>query len=100
ESLMGDVNDDQFWQWFNTMGAQRHLKVCGIFARLNYRDGKAGYLKDIPLTLAYLIEECETVRGSGKTIMHAFSRWLREIVVPALLQKQPDAAVVLNGRLS
>lgn len=100
ESLMGDVNDDQFWQWFNTMGAQRHLKVCGIFARLNYRDGKAGYLKDIPLTLAYLIEECEAVRGSGKTMMHAFSRWLREVVVPALLQKQPDAAVVLNERLS
>lgn len=100
EGLLGDVNDDQFWQWFNVMGAQRHLKVCGIFARLNYRDVKAGYLKDIPLTLAYLIEECETVRGSGKPMMRAFSRWLREVVMPALLQKQPDAATVLNGRLS
>jgi N-acetylmuramate 1-kinase len=100
EGLMGDVSDDQFWQWFNVMGAQRHLKVCGIFARLNYRDGKAGYLKDIPLTLAYLIEECEAVRGDGRRLMQAFSRWLRQTVVPALLQKQPDAVAVLNERLS
>lgn len=35
------------------MGLQRHLKVLGIFARLYHRDGKAGYLKDLPLTLAY-----------------------------------------------
>lgn len=100
EGLMGEVSDDEFWQWFNIMGAQRHLKVCGIFARLNYRDGKAGYMKDIPLTLAYLIEECEAVRGSGRTLMQAFARWLREMVVPALTQKQPESAAVLAGRLS
>lgn len=100
EGLMDEIGDDQFWQWFNGMGAQRHLKVCGIFARLNYRDGKAGYLKDIPLTLAYLIEECEAIRGGGKPLMKVFARWLRETVVPALLQKQPDAAQVLNERLS
>jgi N-acetylmuramate 1-kinase len=34
---------------------QRHLKVAGIFARLYHRDGKPGYLNDIPLTLDYLI---------------------------------------------
>lgn len=100
EGLMGDISDEQFWQWFNVMGAQRHLKVCGIFARLNYRDGKAGYLKDIPLTLAYLIEECESVRGDGRRLMQVFSRWLRQTVMPALLQKQPEAAAVLNERLS
>lgn len=99
EGLLGDVSDEQFWQWFNSMGAQRHLKVCGIFARLNYRDGKAGYLNDIPLTLAYLIEECEAVRGKGKPLLHAFARWLREQVVPALVQLQPDAMSVLKGRL-
>lgn len=99
EGLLDDVSDEQFWQWFNSIGAQRHLKVCGIFARLNYRDGKSGYLKDIPLSLAYLIEECEAVQGRGAPLMHSFSRWLREIVVPALLQRQPDARAILNERL-
>ena len=36
------------------MGVQRHLKAAGIFARLNHRDGKPGYLDDIPRTLGYV----------------------------------------------
>jgi len=36
------------------MGAQRHLKVLGIFARIRYRDGKPGYLADEPRFLSYL----------------------------------------------
>ena len=42
-------------RWFDLMGLQRHLKVLGIFARLNYRDGKAQYLDDLPLTLKYVL---------------------------------------------
>ena len=38
------------------MGLQRHIKVAGIFCRLNYRDGKSNYLNDIPLTLAYIFD--------------------------------------------
>jgi aminoglycoside/choline kinase family phosphotransferase len=45
----------QFYRDFEWMGLQRHLKVLGIFARLFYRDGKDGYLKDIPLVLEYAI---------------------------------------------
>jgi aminoglycoside/choline kinase family phosphotransferase len=45
---------DQFQRWFDFMGVQRHLKVLGIFARLFHRDSKPGYLKDLPLTLAYV----------------------------------------------
>jgi aminoglycoside/choline kinase family phosphotransferase len=45
----------QFYRDFEWMGLQRHLKVLGIFARLSHRDGKDGYLKDIPLVLAYAI---------------------------------------------
>jgi aminoglycoside/choline kinase family phosphotransferase len=44
----------QFLCWFDLMGAQRHLKAAGIFARLNHRDGKPGYLADIPRTLGYI----------------------------------------------
>jgi len=53
-----DVSDEQFLRWFDFMALQRHLKILGIFARLNIRDGKSGYLKDIPLTLKYVLEVC------------------------------------------
>jgi N-acetylmuramate 1-kinase len=36
------------------MGAQRHLKVIGIFARICYRDGKPKYLEDTPRFFVYL----------------------------------------------
>ena len=45
----------QFYRDFEWMGLQRHLKILGIFARLFHRDGKDGYLKDIPLVLEYAI---------------------------------------------
>lgn len=44
---------DAFYKDFEYMGLQRHLKVLGIFARLYHRDGKSGYLKDLPLVLKY-----------------------------------------------
>lgn len=50
------IDEDQFRRYFELMGAQRHLKAAGIFARLNHRDGKPGYLADIPRTLAYVVE--------------------------------------------
>jgi aminoglycoside/choline kinase family phosphotransferase len=43
-----------FKKLFDLMGMQRQLKVLGIFSRLYLRDGKSGYLKDIPLTFEYL----------------------------------------------
>lgn len=46
----------QFLRWFDLMGAQRHLKAAGIFARLHQRDGRGDYLKDIPRTLGYVRE--------------------------------------------
>ncbi len=44
---------DMFYRDFEFMGVQRHLKVLGIFARLYHRDGKDGYLKDLPLVMQY-----------------------------------------------
>ena len=41
-------------RFFDLMGTQRHLKAAGIFARLLRRDGKPGYLPDIPRTLSYV----------------------------------------------
>lgn len=61
------VGDDYgaFYRDFEWMGIQRHIKVLGIFARLYHRDGKVGYLKDMPLVLAYLRTACERYRALG-----------------------------------
>jgi aminoglycoside/choline kinase family phosphotransferase len=54
------VGDDfhAFYRDFEWMGVQRHIKVLGIFARLFHRDGKSGYLNDMPLVLQYLRKAC------------------------------------------
>jgi len=53
------IEKQTLYRWFDLMGIQRHLKVLGIFSRLNYRDGKAQYLNDLPLTLKYIMDTCE-----------------------------------------
>lgn len=53
------VDDETFIKWFDFMGMQRHIKVLGVFSRLSIRDKKNGYLKDIPLTLKYLIDTAQ-----------------------------------------
>jgi N-acetylmuramate 1-kinase len=49
----------EFYRDFEWMGVQRHIKVLGIFARLYHRDGKDGYLKDMPLVMEHLRKTCE-----------------------------------------
>jgi len=70
---------DQFLREFSLMGVQRHLKAAGIFARLLHRDGKSGYLHDVPRTLSYIIDiapRYEVLSFLGDLILHR--------VVPAL----------------
>lgn len=55
-SLVGSIDQADFLRYFELMGVQRHLKAAGIFARLNHRDGKPGYLQDVPRTLSYIVE--------------------------------------------
>jgi N-acetylmuramate 1-kinase len=75
-----DVGADraQFLRWFERMGLQRHLKVLGIFARLWHRDGKPGYLGDLPRVLDYTLEATAALPE-----LAAFDRYLRREVVPA-----------------
>lgn len=63
----GPAGEDaaQFLRWFDLIGVQRHLKVLGIFARLWYRDGKGGYLRDLPLTLRYVRDTCRRYAQLG-----------------------------------
>ncbi len=54
-----------FHRDFEWMGVQRHIKVLGIFARLCHRDGKDGYLADMPLVMDYLRRACKRWRELG-----------------------------------
>lgn len=72
-----DCDLDRFRRWFDWMGMQRHLKAIGIFARLNLRDGKAGYLQDIPRTLNYVLAVADAYPEFTE-----FGEFLRVKVVP------------------
>jgi N-acetylmuramate 1-kinase len=76
---LSGTDDAQFLRWFDLIGVQRHVKVLGIFARLWYRDGKAGYLNDLPLTLEYVRDTCARYSELG-----GLARLLETRVVPEL----------------
>lgn len=78
----------QFLRWFDLIGVQRHLKVLGIFARLWYRDGKSGYLGDLPLTLRYVLETCRRYRQ-----LKELSEFLETRVAPELPRANERAAL-------
>ena len=91
DGLLENYDRAQFYRWFDLMGAQRHLKAAGIFARLNLRDGKPGYLRDIPRTLNYIIR----VAGRYDELV-TFSAWLQDVVVPAMYDNEHFDDQLLN----
>ena len=86
--IVRDEDAEQFLRWFDLMGAQRHLKIAGIFARLYHRDGKPSYLSDIPLTLDYVIDVC-----SRYPELESFSEMLESLDVSGRLQAANADAV-------
>lgn len=90
--LMVEVSLAQFERWFDAMAAQRHLKVLGIFVRLSQRDGKHGYLNDLPLVLSYLVKECQ-----AQPELSAFANWLRDRVVPLFVVSVPRSQSMFEG---
>jgi aminoglycoside/choline kinase family phosphotransferase len=76
-------SDTQLIRDFDLMGMQRHLKAAGIFARLSIRDGKHGYLNDVPRTCEYIVQAARLYPEFS-----AFSLWLETIFLPALNLKQ------------
>lgn len=81
-----DVGKDSatFTRWFDWMGVQRHLKAIGIFARLWHRDGKPGYLGDIPRTLGYVVDVTSRYPQLG-----SLNRLLEGRILPALAALRP-----------
>jgi hypothetical protein len=80
-SLGANVGDSeyQFMRWFDLIGVQRHVKVLGIFARLWHRDGKIGYLDDLPQVSNYVLDACRRYPE-----LVEFGRWLEWRVAPFL----------------
>jgi aminoglycoside/choline kinase family phosphotransferase len=83
-------DERQFLRWFDLIGVQRHIKVLGIFARLWHRDGKAGYLNDLPLTLRYVRDTCAVYPELAE-----LGRFLEARVVPEL--PRANARVLERG---
>jgi aminoglycoside/choline kinase family phosphotransferase len=75
--LLTGSSDEEFLRWFDLIGVQRHIKVLGIFARLWYRDGKNGYLADLPRTLDYVRE---TARLYPQ--LQTLGEWIERRVMP------------------
>jgi len=73
------ADSTQFLRWFDMIGLQRHLKVLGIFARLYYRDGKHGYLADLPRVLDYVLDT-----AARYPELREFDDWARRRLQPGL----------------
>ena len=86
------TNNGEFLRWFDLIGVQRHIKVLGIFCRLWYRDGKPGYLADLPRTLDYVREASARYRE-----LAALARFLEERVSPELPRANARVAAERAG---
>lgn len=84
--LAAGAHDAEFIRWFDLMGVQRHLKVLGVFSRLWYRDGKAGYLRDLPTVLNYVLETVDEYPE-----LDALGEFLQALVVPRFEAAQARA---------
>ena len=80
--MTADISFAQYLQWFDLMGLQRHLKAAGIFARLKLRDGKPGYMADIPLTLQYVIDIAKRYQN-----LTPLGEWVEKVVLPLVQQR-------------
>ena len=79
DKQLENMTDQEFLRSFDKMGLQRHIKVLGIFARLSLRDGKSGYLNDLPLVIRYSLEAAQRIPEG-----EAFYNWFIERIEPLL----------------
>ncbi|MEQ8516617.1 MAG: phosphotransferase [Chromatocurvus sp.] len=90
------ATDAAFLRAFDLMGLQRHIKVLGIFARLHLRDGKDGYLADLPRVVAYVEEVFHLY--PDEPAVQGFAEWFRHALRPRL-QQQPWWRADAAGRV-
>ena len=82
-SQLSKVGAEQFQNWFDLTGLQRHLRVLGVFARLHLRDGKSGYLADLPLVTEYVREALRITAPSNASVAE-FQNWFESDVMPVI----------------
>lgn len=82
KSYWPQTEAQQFQQWFDLMGLQRHIKVLGIFARLSIRDGKHGYLNDLPTVVRYVLNVASKQPQAGE-----FAQWFEQCIIPLCKQQ-------------
>lgn len=82
ESAKQNRSFEQFKRDADLMAIQRHIKILGIFVRLFERDGKSGYLKDLPRVMWYLLEE-----SRGYAELEEFMVFINNIVMPKFIEK-------------
>ncbi|WP_156508716.1 aminoglycoside phosphotransferase family protein, partial [Oleiphilus sp. HI0132] len=82
DSAERQASFEQFKRDFDLMGMQRHLKAAGIFARLSLRDGKHGYLNDIPRTVQYIVKV-----SAAYPEFQELTHFLEQRVLPGLSEK-------------
>jgi aminoglycoside/choline kinase family phosphotransferase len=83
DELLSPVDDERFMRWFDWMGLQRHVKVLGTFARLYLRDGKPGYLDDLPLVIDYVREVLAAYSGR-EPVFAAYRDWFESTLRPRI----------------
>ena len=79
----------QFKKDADMMAIQRHIKILGIFVRLFERDGKSGYLKDLPRVMWYLLEESKPYPE-----LAPFMQFINDVVMPKFAEKYGSYEVV------
>ena len=89
EAAKQDRDFQQFKRDADLMAIQRHLKILGIFVRLFERDGKTGYLKDLPRVMWYLLEE-----SKDYVELQPFMQFIHDQVMPKFEQKYGTYEVI------
>jgi aminoglycoside/choline kinase family phosphotransferase len=85
-----EAAEHAFLRDFDLMGLQRHIKVIGIFCRLNFRDGKPRYMADIPVVIDYVLRV-----AAQHPEMTEFVQWFQNKLLP--ISKPKLAAFTMLG---
>ena len=89
EAQKQDRDFAQFKKDADMMAIQRHIKILGIFVRLFERDGKSGYLKDLPRVMWYLREESKPYPELAPLM-----QFINDVVMPKFAEKYGTYEVV------
>ena len=95
-SQLSEVSAEQFQKWFDLTGLQRHLRVLGVFSRLHLRDGKSGYLADLPLVAEYVREALRLTETVNANVAE-FRLWFESDVMPVISEQSWYRPIASEG---